>query len=258
MSFEFNGVRKEYVEGVSGPGLSPWAPVEREFYEVPSMPGAWMKSKRIVKPRPLPIAVEIQGDSYWDYQKIKEDFALWLLHDEPKPLIRDAESDRIYYAVVDGKFDPEEIVSVGYGTIPFICPDPYKYSDLKELNIVVDGSKLTTLPTLYAEQAVQNVSVNISVPFKFSCRVAESTNRFSITHVESGKTFSLNYNMAADTIIEIHFDWERKRKIYINNKLQMTTFDLTSDWINMTAGTNTFEVSPTVSEPKIIYRERWQ
>jgi len=55
--------------------------------------------------------------------------AEWLIHDEPKELIFKDEPDRVYYALVDGELELDEIFSTGQGEITFICPDPYKYGD---------------------------------------------------------------------------------------------------------------------------------
>ncbi|MGY6209735.1 distal tail protein Dit [Cytobacillus firmus] len=128
-NLSFNGITKGYVQVVSGSNRQPWAPVERDYQEVPNRPGAYMRKKKKTKPRPLPIPVLIKAKDIADLQKLKEDLAAWLVHDDPKPLILDDEPDRIYYAVVDGSFDPDELVNFGQGVIPFICPDPYKYGE---------------------------------------------------------------------------------------------------------------------------------
>src|SRR5690606_15713859 len=49
----------------------------------------------------------------------------------PKELIFKDEPNRIYYALVDGEFELDEIFSTGRGEITFICPDPYKYGPEK-------------------------------------------------------------------------------------------------------------------------------
>src|SRR5690606_31273970 len=60
-----------------------------------------------------------------------EDMADWLIHDEPKELIFKDEPDRVYYALVDGELELDEIFSTGRGEITFICPDPSKYGSEK-------------------------------------------------------------------------------------------------------------------------------
>src|SRR5690606_32978285 len=41
------------------------------------------------------------------------------------------EPDRVYYALVDGELELDEIFSTGRGEITFICPDPFKYGPEK-------------------------------------------------------------------------------------------------------------------------------
>src|SRR5690606_15095313 len=81
--------------------------------------------------REITVPVFIKADDISDLQKIKEDLADWLIHDEPKELIFKDEPDRTYFAVVDGSLDLDELVRWGEGVITFICPDPYKYGPEK-------------------------------------------------------------------------------------------------------------------------------
>src|SRR5699024_5626398 len=66
-----------------------------------------------------------------------------LIHREPKELIFKDEPDRVYYAVVDGALDLDELVRWGDGTITFLCPDPHKYAK-EEVSYDIAGG-LTTL-----------------------------------------------------------------------------------------------------------------
>ena len=122
----FNGVRKCYVKVLRGRERPPWAPVERELTEVLGHPGAYLSNTK-VKPRIITVPILIQGNDFSDLQKLKEDIADWLVTVKPQELIFDDEPDRIYYAVVEGSLNLNEIVRVGYGAITFICPNPYKY-----------------------------------------------------------------------------------------------------------------------------------
>ncbi|QNU05489.1 distal tail protein Dit [Peribacillus butanolivorans] len=131
-SFTFDSISKPYLTALKGSNRQPWAPIEWTYQDVPKRPGA-LPVKKNTRVRPLTIPVFLKSNSIEDLQKVKEDLAEWLIHDEPKPLIFDDESNRIYYAVVDGSFDPDEILKWGQGVIPFICPDPYKYGDEESL-----------------------------------------------------------------------------------------------------------------------------
>ncbi|MCU7525658.1 MAG: hypothetical protein HF308_14365 [Ignavibacteria bacterium] len=122
----FNGVKKPYLVTLRGKRRPSWAPLKRNLIEIPGMPGAHLDGTD-VGVRQLDIPVLIESKDFAELKTMTEDLAAWLVTSEPKELIFDDEPNRIYYAVVDGTFDPEEIVRVGAGNITFICPDPYKY-----------------------------------------------------------------------------------------------------------------------------------
>lgn len=124
----FNGIEKDYLITLHGRRRSAWAPVSRNLITVPGMAGAYL-SHTDIQARVITVPVLVKAKNISDLQKIKEDMAEWLIHDEPKELIFKDEPDRVYYALVDGELELDEIFSTGQGEITFICPDPYKYGD---------------------------------------------------------------------------------------------------------------------------------
>ncbi|MEN2465902.1 distal tail protein Dit, partial [Ornithinibacillus sp. JPR2-1] len=126
----FNGIEKDYLIPLTGRRRSAWAPVSRVLVTVPGMAGAYL-SRTETQIREIVVPVIINAENIEDLQKIKEDMAEWLVHDEPKELIFKDEPDRVYYAVVDGELELDEIFSTGRGEITFICADPYKYGPEK-------------------------------------------------------------------------------------------------------------------------------
>lgn len=142
LSFSFNGIRKNYVYLLNGGSFPAWAPRKVNLLTVPGMPGGHLERIDTL-PLPLKLPIGIKADYVQDLQKVKEDLADWLVTDEPKELIRDVEPDRVYYAMVDDTFDPEEIVTIGEGIITFICPDPYKYGIEQEADFPSEVSTLT-------------------------------------------------------------------------------------------------------------------
>jgi predicted phage tail component-like protein len=140
-SFTFNGMRKDYVMTISK-RRTYWAPVRRQLLTVPNRPGAYL-SGTDTDVRTIEVHIEISALNAEDLRKTSEDLAAWLITDEPAELVFDDEADRIYYAVIDGTFSPEEIVSHGYGTVTFICPDPYKYGVMKAVSFANIGSFVT-------------------------------------------------------------------------------------------------------------------
>lgn len=125
-SFSFGGVKKPYIESVFGGRKRQVYNLKRNFLYVPGRPGAYSESTdidvKVIEEEVILIAQDRE-----DLQKIKEDLAAWLITDEPKELIFDDEPDRVYYALVDGTFDPDDFVNLGSGTITFVVPDGCKY-----------------------------------------------------------------------------------------------------------------------------------
>ncbi len=137
MCLIFNGIEKDYLTVTRGRNRPAWAPVERDFITVQGMSGAHLSySKRQI--RTITVPVFILADSFSDLQKVKEDMAEWLIHEEPKKLVFKDEPDRTYYALVDGNLDLDELVRWGAGEITFVCPDPYKYGPEKTLTFPAD------------------------------------------------------------------------------------------------------------------------
>lgn len=152
----FNGVRKDYLVTLRGKNRPPWAPLRRNYLEVPGRPGAYLEGTDVL-PRELSIPVLIESKDFKELKEMQEDLAAWLVTDEPKELIFDDEPDRTYFAVVKDTFDVNEIVRVGVGVIEFICLDPYKYgprefmspiaTDLTQPLILTNSGTVDTPPT---------------------------------------------------------------------------------------------------------------
>lgn len=128
----FNGETRGYLKVSVDSRRPSWAPVIRNIVKVPGRAGGYTESTDVdVRVIPLNVTI-LNKNTFSSLQKLKEDLANWLITDEPKELILPDETDRVYFAAVDGSFDPEEIVNIGKGTITFICADdPYKYGLLK-------------------------------------------------------------------------------------------------------------------------------
>ncbi|MED1305604.1 phage tail family protein, partial [Bacillus pacificus] len=124
-SFTFNNERKEFVQIEKGWKRPTWAPLKRNFLSVPGYPGArLLNTQTEMRVLSIPVGIIVPDDG--DLELLKEEIADWLITDEPVELIFDVEPNRTYLAVVDDSFDPDEFVTLGMGTITFICPMPYK------------------------------------------------------------------------------------------------------------------------------------
>ncbi|MEV5038867.1 phage tail family protein [Peribacillus frigoritolerans] len=235
-NFTFNGISKPYLSALKGSNRQPWAPIEWTFQEVPKRPGA-LPVKKNTGVRALPLPVFLKADSIEDLQKVKEDLAEWLIHDEPKPLIFDDEPDRIYYAVVDGSFDPDEILKWGQGVIPFICPDPYKYGE--EESLILDDSPIRNVGTLKANPV-------------FSIKFMANITNYTVSVNE--KTLKVIWNFKQNDLLMIDTS---KRKIIINNLVKMTALDLSSKWPEFIKGQNNIVADRTVANITVTFRPRW-
>src|SRR5699024_5889884 len=89
----------------------------------------------------------IEYDSISQYQKVKEEVAGWLVHDEPKPLIFTDDDDRVYFAKVESIAEGDTHQRGAEATITFNCGS--KYSLERSIDItstaqrVINGHKAT-------------------------------------------------------------------------------------------------------------------
>lgn len=136
-SFSFDGVKKDFVVTEEGRKRQVYK-VNRNLLYIPGMAGALLEStdKDV---RVISQPVSIMAKSKMDLRKLEEELVAWLVTEDPRELIFDDEPDRLYYAVVDGSFDTEELVNVGQGTITFLCLDPHKYGFEKGVSFVDTG-----------------------------------------------------------------------------------------------------------------------
>lgn len=138
-SFSFNGIKKPYLKIEKGRRRSIFAPIKRNLVYVPGMAGAYL-SDTDTDVRVIEQPIYIKSKTKPELRKLEEDLASWLITEEPAPLIFEDEPDRTYYAVVDGSLDIEEVVRNGKGIITFLCPDPYKYGQEKEVTFESSAS----------------------------------------------------------------------------------------------------------------------
>ncbi len=135
---KFNGIEKDYLTVLRGRNRPAWAPVNRNIITTLNVPGGYLTSSQ-TEIRRIDVPVFLMAENFPELQKLKEDMAEWLIHKEPKELIFKDEPDRIYYALVDGGVDLDELIRWGDGVISFICPDPFKYGQEKLLTFPSSG-----------------------------------------------------------------------------------------------------------------------
>ncbi|MCI0766064.1 distal tail protein Dit [Bacillus sp. TL12] len=185
-SFTFDNQRKNFIQIEKGWKRPTWAPLKRNLLQVSNYPGARLLSTETdIRVLPIPVGIIVPDGS--DLEKLKEEIAGWLITEQPVELIFDAEPDRIYMAVVDESFDPEEFVTLGKGVIKFICPMPYKLSkDKKKYSL---ESKTGTELSLSVE--VENKGTVQTKPV-FSV-TAERESTFFDIDTNDGQFFRIGY-----------------------------------------------------------------
>ncbi|MEC2762675.1 phage tail family protein [Bacillus cereus] len=141
-SFTFNNQRKEYIQIEKGWSPPTWAPLKRNFLKTPGYPGARLLGME-TDPRPLPVPVGIIVPDGTNLETLKEEIAAWLITEEAVELVFDATPDRTYLAVIDEEFDPDDFVTLGKGTLKFICPMPYKLGPTRTVDFQTGALGLT-------------------------------------------------------------------------------------------------------------------
>ena len=116
--------------------------MKRNFLSTPGYPGARLLGTE-TEPRPLPVPVGIIVPDGTNLEMLKEEIASWLITDQPAELIFDVEPNRTYLAVADDSFDLDEFVTLGIGTITFICPMPYKLGYTQTVDFQTSALGLT-------------------------------------------------------------------------------------------------------------------
>ncbi|UIJ67570.1 phage tail family protein [Bacillus cereus] len=166
-SFTFNNQRKEYIQIEKGWSPPTWAPLKRNFLKTPGYPGARLLGTD-TDPRPLPVPVGIIVPDGTDLETLKEEIAAWLITEEAVELVFDATPDRTYLAIIDEDFNPDDFVTLGKGTLKFICPMPYKLGPTRTVDFQTGALGLTAnvqnKGTVHSNPIIE---VNITKPNTF-------------------------------------------------------------------------------------------
>ncbi|HFJ9493200.1 TPA: distal tail protein Dit [Bacillus cereus] len=178
-SFTFNNIRKDFVQIEKGWKRPAWAPVKRNFLSVPGYTGARLLNTQ-TEMRVLSIPVGIIVTEGSDLETMKEEIAEWLITGQPAELIFDVEPNRTYLAVVEDSFDPDEFVTLGIGTIKFICPMPYKLGPTRTVDFQTGASGL--IANVQNKGSVESnpiIEIDVTKPSTF-LDVWNGTNYFRI------------------------------------------------------------------------------
>lgn len=189
-SFTFNNQRKEYIQIEKGWSPPTWAPLKRNFLKTPGYPGARLLGTD-TDPRPLPVPVGIIVPDRTDLETLKEEIADWLITEQPAELVFDVKPDRTYIAVIDEDFNIDDFVSLGKGTLKFICPMPYKLGPNRNIDFRLEGSRLIT--------NISNNGSKYSDP-KFTIKVENPSTFIDISRKKEEETqhFRMGYPVSVE------------------------------------------------------------
>lgn len=236
----FNGIEKPYISVVKGRVLPFFAPLSREFNRFDSKLLSTERGTRIIS-----VPIYISHDGYTSFQRLKEDIADWLIHDEPKVLEFKDDPDRFYWAVVDGEID--NVIDYDHGAeavINFACG----YKRGSDKTIEVDGT-ITELigghvDTTYQTKTVFNENTDI-FEFKFQAEGADTSLR-NINSIKMNYAFKKN-----DTLV---IEYDRRCATLNGNDITNSISILQSNFKKVPKGETIFTTSHPTS---ILYNERY-
>lgn len=235
----FNGIEKDYVTVLRGRERPAWASKDREISD------RHILTKTTIGPREISVPVKIDHKGFSDLQRIKEDLAGWLVTERPKPLEFADDPNRFYLAVVDGTMDLDEFLYWGEGLIKFVCPDPFKYSDKKQINVNLTNNKI--------------IEGHTFTPWKTKTTFTENQTGYELQFNSPGKTdlrdickIKLNYEFIRGDVLEIDY---RKRRITVNGVDRSNILViLQSNYMELPIGEVEFEAN---HETSLYYNERY-
>lgn len=133
---------------------------------VPNMDGSHFQSASTSE-RVLAVKITLNNMSLETMRKNVETLSGLVTIKKVCPIIFSDEYDRVYFGILDGEPDWNEIIYTGQGTIYFACPDPHKYEAIK---------RTTALPN-----AINNEGTAETYPV-FDLTVTQDTTRLSIAN----------------------------------------------------------------------------
>lgn len=127
MSVRFNGVDIPSFVLVKNIKTSILPPVSQNTVKIRGRAGSYDYGNTLGD-REITLDIVIEASTPAELRSRVRELATWMYYEEPKELILLDEPDKYYMAKVTGDTDLSQMLSVGEGSISFICTDPYAYS----------------------------------------------------------------------------------------------------------------------------------
>ncbi len=120
----------------------PHPPISLITTAIAGRPGSYYFGQNLGE-KTIEVPIIFSSSTKADLPDVKRALVDWLFYDEPKQLILPEETDKYYMAKVSGDTDLEQMMNTGWGTITFICPDPFAYGTTETTSNFVPGNSLT-------------------------------------------------------------------------------------------------------------------
>lgn len=128
-----------YIQNISRSILPPR---EISLLTVPARHGSYFTGARYGV-RKIDINLTVLASTPTDYMNTLRTLAECLDVNEPSELVISDEADKFYYAILSGETDMvNELMTLGRGTLTFICPDPFAYSQYTK--VITPANRLFT------------------------------------------------------------------------------------------------------------------
>jgi predicted phage tail component-like protein len=210
-------------------------PSQVKLLDVEGRSGAFFISKKHGVKK-IDVEFVVIGDELRDNIR---DIADWLDAEKPEALICSDEPDKTDFAILDGETDLDEQLKAGFGTLTFICPDPYSIAASRTVNLVAGSNTVTYNGTAPTYPKVTATFTTAQTSFEIS----------------NGKEkVKINASLATTSKLVVDFN---TGKITINDTLNLQTLTLDSDFFPLKKGSQTLTVSAGANV-SLTYNERFK
>lgn len=200
--------------------------------------GSYFIKKRFPE-RPMPVDCALISENIDDMRVLVNRLNEILDVPKPVPIVFSDEPTMTYTGILEGLPDWDEFIYKGKGVLPFMR-EPHK-----------EGTERTYT---VGASAITNGGSKGSNPI-FTITFTAPASEFKITHQETGKYVKVVYDFVAGNTLIIDL---RKRKVLIDNILQMTAYSLDSQPFEILPGSNTFVITPTsAATTQITFKPKW-
>ena len=257
MSLSYNGHDLESIAICGDPQISIFN-FQPEFKDMKSRNGSLFVGTKLGAST-VEFTIFVTGSASERRAKLST-LGLWLMVDEPKPLILPETPDRYYLAVPNGSFDMQRGYDGEYTQLKFTLADPIAYSIESHSVTSVNGvATLNVSGNTKTYFTLANVDGQLITP----CYEGVDAEHWGITDGDTSMVYDLRTTYSGEITIDTekrmsrygrHFEMP-DHQIEINWYTLVPTLD--SSWIELQPGANTITRTIGDGEFTIEWRDRW-